>query len=234
MSEPNLARQTKPNDAADGVEPRSMSLAEIRDAVADHVDQMDGSSFVNRLLTARYRRRLFADADGRVLDVACGTGTNLQYLPESVDYCGIDLSPEMLDRAQKRFDRLERGETLLEVDAQNLEFDDDSFDTVISSMSTCMFPEPVPALNEMNRVCKPDGRILLLEHGRSSNGLVARVQDWRADERYRKMGCRWNQEPLAVVSPSELEVLDATTGTLGTITAIEARPRYGELSRPRI
>jgi ubiquinone/menaquinone biosynthesis C-methylase UbiE len=223
MNEPNLARQTNPGDA-DGVEPRPMSLAEIRDAVSEHVDEMDGSSFVNRLLTARYRRRLFADAEGRVLDVACGTGTNLQYLPESVEYRGIDVSPEMLTRAEDRFDRLKRGETLLEMDAQDLEFDANSFDTVISSMSTCMFPEPVAALNQMNRVCKPDGTVLLLEHGRSSNGLLARVQDWRADDRYRKMGCRWNQEPLAVVSPSELEVPDATTGMFGMITAIEARP----------
>jgi ubiquinone/menaquinone biosynthesis C-methylase UbiE len=223
MNEPNLARQTNPGDA-DGVEPRPMSLAEIRDAVSEHVDEMDGSSFVNRLLTARYRRRLFADAEGRVLNVACGTGTNLQYLPESVEYRGIDVSPEMLIRAEDRFDRLERGETLLEMDAQDLEFDANSFDTVISSMSTCMFPEPVAALNQMNRVCKPDGTVLLLEHGRSSNGLLARVQDWRADDRYRKMGCRWNQEPLAVVSPSELEVPDATTGMFGMNTAIEARP----------
>lgn len=143
----------------------------------DHADAMDGSSLVNRLLTARYRRQLFPRAEGRVLDVACGTGTNLRYLPSSTNYVGIDISSKMLSRASDRFDRLEPGESLLEMDAQELKFEDNSFDTVISSMSTCMFIDPVRALDEMGRVCKPEGRILLLEHGRSSFDPLVHLQE---------------------------------------------------------
>lgn len=228
MSESRFEPRIRAKDDTDGIRSRSKSLPEIRDAVADHADEMDGSSFVNRLLTARYRRRVFARAAGRVLDVACGTGTNLEYLPDSVEYVGVDISPEMLARAEDRFERLERGESLLEMDAQDLVFDDDGFDTVISSMSTCMFPDPVAALEEMGRVCAPDGRILLVEHGRSSVGPLARLQDWRADARYRKTGCRWDQNPLGIVSRSDLSVDRASTGLFGTITAIEARPRSAE------
>lgn len=223
LSDSNFEAGTRATEDADEVGPRPKTLPEVRDAVSDHVDEMDGSSFANRLLTARYRH-VFERAEGRVLDVACGTGTNYEHLPDSVDYVGIDISSEMLRRAEDRFERLERGDSLLEMDAQNLDFDDGRFETVISSMSTCMFPDPADALAEMGRVCKPDGRILLLEHGRSSVGPLARIQDWHADARYEKTGCRWNQEPLAVVSSSTLSVERFDTGLFGTITTIEARP----------
>lgn len=223
MSETQSMQTERAKDGID-IEPRSKSIPEIRSAVSDHLDEMDGSSTVNRLLTARYRRSLFPQASGRVLDVACGTGTNFEYLPEPTEYVGIDISPEMLARAEDRFESLTRGETLREMDAQDLTFDSDSFDTVISSMSTCMFPDPVVALEEMGRVCRPDGQILLLEHGGSSVGPIAWIQDWHADSRYEKTGCRWNQDPLTVVAQSGLAVKDSTGGFFGMITAIEASP----------
>lgn len=224
MSESTFEMQRHVDDEGDGIKPRSKSLPEIRDAVSEHLDEMDGSSFVNRLLTARYRRRIYTQATGRVLDVACGTGTNVAYLPDSVDYVGIDISSEMLTRAENRFHRLERGESLREMDAHALDFDDDSFDTVISSMSTCMFSDPFVALAEMERVCVPDGQILLIEHGRSSVRPLAWVQDWHADARYHKTGCRWNQDPSAIVAQSSLSVKRLRTGLLGMVTTVEARP----------
>lgn len=223
MSETQSMQPERTNDGI-GIEPRSKSISEIRCAVSDHLDEMDGSSTVNRLLTARYRHRLFPQASGRVLDVACGTGTNFEYLPEPTEYVGINISQEMLARAEDRFEPLARGETLREMDAQDLTFDSGSFDTVISSMSTCMFSDPVVALEEMRRVCRPDGQILLLEHGRSSVGPIAWIQDWHADRRYEKTGCRWNQDPLTVVAQSGLAVEESTSGFFGMITALKASP----------
>ncbi|NHN48408.1 class I SAM-dependent methyltransferase [Halostella sp. JP-L12] len=201
-----------------------MSLDEIRGIYADQAKWMARMDWVNRLFTGRYRRRLFWNARGRVLDVACGTGTNRRYLPDAVDYIGVDLSPAMLREAEARFEELERGESLFEMDAAALEFPDDSFDTVVSSLSTCTFPDPDAALGEMARVCKPDGRVLLLEHGRSDVGAIARFQDWRADAHYEKHGCRWNQDPAAVVAGTGLEILSTRSAALGIVTAIEARP----------
>lgn len=203
---------------------RPKTLDEIRAVYSDRANWMDRMSWIDRLLVGRYRRRLFRRANGRVLDVACGMGTNVRYLPATVDYVGIDISPEMLRKAEARYDQLERGETLREMDAQDLEFPTDSFDTVISSLSTCTFPDPVETLQEMSRVCKPDGQILLLEHGRSDVGLIARFQDWRADAHYEKHGCRWNQEPLDIVSRTGLSVCGYATAMFGIITLIEARP----------
>ncbi|MFC7771728.1 class I SAM-dependent methyltransferase [Salinirubellus sp. GCM10025899] len=201
------------------------SIADVRETYRDQAATIDRMSWLNRLLTGRYRRRLFGDANGRVLDVACGVGTNARYLPEDREYVGVDISPEMLARAAQRLDDRPRETTLHEMDAQDLAFPDDSFETVISSLSTCTFPDPIEALSEMGRVCAPDGQILLLEHGRSSVGPIARFQDWRADAHFEKHRCRLNQNPLDTVARSPLAVVETSSAFLGIITAIEARPK---------
>ena len=208
----------------DRLDRRSKSPDELRDLYADQAEWMGRMDWCNRLLTGGYRRHLFWNARGRVLDVACGTGTNRRYLPDAVEYVGVDLSPAVLREADARFDDLVLGESLLEMDAQALDFPEDSFDTVISSLSTCTFPDPDAALGEMARVCKPDGRVLLLEHGRSKVGPVARFQDWRADAHFEKHGCRWTQEPTAVVAGTGLAVLSSRSSMLGIVTEIVARP----------
>ncbi|NHN41287.1 class I SAM-dependent methyltransferase [Halorubellus sp. JP-L1] len=202
----------------------SQSIDDVRDTYREQAATIDRTSWLNRALTGRYRRRLFGDARGRVLDVACGIGTNARYLPEDCEYVGVDVSPEMLANAEERLAQSSRETTVHEMNAQDLTFDDDSFETVVSSLSTCTFPDPVAALSEMARVCTPNGRIRLLEHGRSSVGAVARFQDWRADAHFEKHSCRWNQKPLEVVSRAPLEVVDSSTRFLGMITAIRARP----------
>lgn len=200
------------------------SIADVRETYRERAATVDRTSRIDRLLTGRYRRSLFGDASGRVLDVACGIGTNARYLPEDSEYVGIDVSPEMLARAAQRLDDRPRETALHEMDAQDLAFPDDSFETVISSLSTCTFPDPVEALSEMGRVCAPDGRVLLLEHGRSSVGAIARFQDWRADAHFERHRCRWNQDPLEIASRSPLTVVDSSTALLGIVTAVEARP----------
>ena len=211
---------------------RTASRSDIRDVYADQADMMARLNWLNRGLTGRYRR-LFGRAEGRVLDVACGTGLNARYLPEDTEYVGIDLSPDMLEKAKRTLDGLGREATLREMDAEDLDFPDDSFDTVISSLSTCTFPNPREALSEMNRVCKPDGRVLLVEHGRSSVGPIARFQDWRADAHYEKHACRWNQDPAALVAESDLEPVAIETALLGIITTVEARPGSPAVLRDR-
>jgi len=219
---PETTSQSRDTPFLAGHQPHS--LDDVRETYREQAATIDRMSWLNRALTGRYRRRLFGTAGGRVLDVACGLGTNVRYLPEDSEYVGIDISADMLANAETRLAQTNRETTLHEMNAQALEFSDDSFDTVISSLSTCTFPDPIEALSEMGRVCAPDGRILLLEHGRSSVGPIARFQDWRADAHFEKHSCRWNQEPLEVVSESSLSVDDSSTALLGMITAIEARP----------
>jgi len=118
----------------------------------------------------------------------------------------------------------DRDADLYEMDAQNLAFPDNSFDTVISALSTCTFPNPVAALNEMARVCRPDGRILLLEHGESDASLLARYQHWRRDAHYATQGCRLTQEPMDHVTAANLTAETVETALFGIITTVEATP----------
>lgn len=202
---------------------RVASLDRIRETYASQADRMARLSWLNRLVTGRYRSRLFGRAAGRVLDVACGTGLNLRYLPETVEYVGVDISPEMLATARKRHGKTP-GVSFQEMDAGSLAFAEDSFDTVISSLSTCTFPDPVEALREMGRVCRPGGRVFLVEHGRSDVGPIARLQEWRAETHFENHACRLTQRPLEHVDAAGLDVRETTTGLFGTLTAIEAAP----------
>ncbi|WP_254532877.1 class I SAM-dependent methyltransferase [Natrinema gelatinilyticum] len=200
------------------------SIADVRETYREQAAMIDRMSWLNRLLTGRYRQRLFGAASGRVLDVACGVGTNARYLPAGSEYVGIDISTEMLAKAEQRLEDHPRETRFYEMDAQDMKFPNDSFETVISSLSTCTFPDPAEALSEMGRVCTPDGQILLLEHGRSSVDPIARFQDWRADAHFEKHSCRWNQNPLKTVSQSPLTIVESSTALLGSVTAIKARP----------
>jgi ubiquinone/menaquinone biosynthesis C-methylase UbiE len=203
---------------------RSMTAGDVEDTYDDQADTYARFDRLDRLFTGRYRRRQFGDATGRVLDVACGTGTNFPYVPASADLVGVDLSAEMLAHARDRLDDLRRDADLHRMDAQHLAFPDDSFDTVVSALSTCTFPDPVAALDEMARVCKPGGRVRLFEHGESDVGPVARFQRWRSDAHYEQHGCRWTQDPLDHVAAADLVVESADTSFLGMLTTVDAVP----------
>lgn len=219
--------QTELTNERDSVASRSKTIAEIDDVYARYADWIDRLAVLDRLKTGRYRRRQFGDVDGRVLDVACGTGTNFPYFRDRAEVVGVDVSPEMLAKARETLEELPITGDLHRMDAQSLAFPTDSFQTVVSALSTCTFPDPVAALDEMARVCRPGGRVLLLEHGRSDVAPLARYQEWRADAHFERSGCRLTQEPLEVVGASGLTVVETDTALLGTITTIEAVPPGG-------
>ena len=125
-----------------------------------------------------WRERLWSLVRGpEVLEVGVGTGKNLAFYPDGVRVTGVDLTPGMLDRARKRAAVLNRDVTLLLGDAQNLEFPDASFDTVVATFVFCSVSDPVMGLRELGRVVKPDGQILLMEHVRSAKTLVGELMD---------------------------------------------------------
>jgi ubiquinone/menaquinone biosynthesis C-methylase UbiE len=202
-----------------------MSNEEIATAYADVADKLARWRRLDRLFAGRYRRRQFENANGRVLDVACGTGRNFGYLSSSSEVVGIDISDAMIDHAREELDRLGLDGAVYQMDAQELEFPDSSFDTVISSFSTCTFPDPVAALHEMERVCTHDGEIRLLEHSRSTATPLARLQDWRADAHYEKNGCRLNHEPVETIEHAGLQIENASSEFFGLITAVDVAPR---------
>jgi ubiquinone/menaquinone biosynthesis C-methylase UbiE len=210
--------------AAGGTGRPGKSPDELRTIYDDAASRFERFDWFGHRLVGGYRRRLFERARGRVLDVACGTGANFRYVPPECDLVGVDLSEEMLDAAAREAERVERDVTLQQADATELPFPDDSFETVISSLSTCTFPDPVAVLREMGRVCAPDGRILLLEHGRSSVGPIAGVQDRLAPRHFDSMGCRWNQEPASLVEEAGLRIGAIERDLLGVLTSMVVVP----------
>jgi ubiquinone/menaquinone biosynthesis C-methylase UbiE len=130
----------------------------------------------------------------------------------------------MLSAARKRAAKLSMNVSPLLADAEALPFPDRSFDTVVSSLTTCTFPNPVAALREMARVCRTNGKILLLEHGRSDREWLGRWQDRRADSFAKQLGCHWNREPLKLVWKAGLKINAAQRFFFGIFHQIEATP----------
>ena len=113
----------------------------------------------------------------RVLEVGVGTGINTSLYPTNCQVTGIDLSASMLEKARERVAREGlRNVRLLEMDAANITFADDSFDIVYAPYLVSVVPDPVKVVREMRRVCRPGGKIIVLNHFRSANVVLSRME----------------------------------------------------------
>ena len=106
----------------------------------------------------------------RLLEVGVGTGINACLYPRDCKVTGIDFSAPMLEKARERFARKGvRNVGLQEMDAEKLKFADDTFDIVYAPYVISVVPDPVAVVKEMMRVCRPGGRVIILNHFRSKN-----------------------------------------------------------------
>ena len=121
-----------------------------------------------RLFGSEHRSWACSRAVGDTLEVAIGTGLNLPHYPPGVRLTGIDLTPEMLAKAGIRARSIGREIDLQEADALNLPFDESSFDTVVCTYTLCSVPDEAQAIAEMKRVLRPEGRLILVDHVRST------------------------------------------------------------------
>jgi len=122
-------------------------------------------------------RRMGIKSGDRVLEVGVGTGINAALYPRDCAVTGIDLSSSMLEKAHDRIARKGvRNVRLMQMDAANLKFADDTFDIVYAPYVISVVPDPVAVTREMRRVCKPGGRIVILNHFLSDNPFVARIE----------------------------------------------------------
>lgn len=156
---------------------------------------------------ARWRSRIIKNANGRVLEVGVGVGSNFPYYDkENVQVTGVDFSLEMIKRAKQAASDFHIYAEFLQEDVDELRFESNSFDCIVSTLSLCSYPEPVVTLSNFSNWCRKDGTILLMEHGLSSNPLLSYTQRV-IDPLFQKIsGCHCNRNILKIIEESKLQV----------------------------
>lgn len=139
-------------------------------------------------------------ANGKVLEIGSGTGLNFPYYQHAEKVVAIEPEPLMRN---KSFHRAKEAVVPIEViaaDAEKLPFPDNTFDTVIGTLVLCTIPDPKRALEEVQRVCKPDGQILFFEHVRLQHPVWGSIQDWLTPLwKHLCDGCHLNRNSLELI-----------------------------------
>ncbi|MFV1952092.1 MAG: class I SAM-dependent methyltransferase [Nitrospinota bacterium] len=142
----------------------------------------------------------------KVLDVGVGTGLSLPVYPRHCYVTGIDLSAEMLKKAREKVERLNLSHvTLREMDAMNLDFEDDTFDYVIATFVISVVPDPIKMISEMKRVSKNGGKIVIVNHFQSQNKFIAKIEEWFSPLS-RKIGWRSDLSLDNLVKNANIEI----------------------------
>lgn len=182
---------------------------------------------------AELKSALLADANGRVLEIGVGTGLSFVHYPEVDELVGVDPSEPMLRRARRRAEEIGRDVTLVEAPAEALPFEDDSFDTVVSLTVLCTVEDPARTLGEIRRVLRPGGRLLFLEHVRSSDPKRARAQDrFERPWGWISGGCHPNRRTLNEIETAGFEVTDLEESEIEHVPSL-VRPHITGTAVPR-
>jgi ubiquinone/menaquinone biosynthesis C-methylase UbiE len=196
-------------------------IRRLQDKEAPRYDRQ--ISFFERILFGGGREWVCSRAEGQVLELAAGTARNLPFYPDGIKLTAVELSPEMLMIARKRAKRLSRGVELREGDVQDLDFPDESFDTVVCTLGLCTIPDPRRAVAEARRVLRPGGRLLLLEHVRSPSTPVRAVQRMLDPLAVRFEGDHLTREPLEYLEAEGFEVERLERSKWGIVERVVAR-----------
>lgn len=195
-------------------------MKNINDVISKRYSRVSSIyDWMDNMIKHDWRVSLLKQVRGDVLEVGVGTGANLLYYPEDATVTGIDFSEGMLKQAYKKISKhrkLKEKVRLIKMDAQHMEFPDHSFDFVISTCVFCSVPDPIQGLKEMRRVCKPEGKILMLEHMRSENRILGPAMDILNPVIVRLWGANINRRTLDNIHQAGLTI-DQNDELMGTI-----------------
>ncbi|HEU5142629.1 MAG TPA: class I SAM-dependent methyltransferase [Solirubrobacterales bacterium] len=153
------------------------------------------------------RRQLVGQAKGRTIDIGSGTGANLELYPREVELVMTEPDPHMARQLRRKLGEADREVEFVQAGAEDLPFEDASFDSAVFTLVLCTVPNQRAALVEVSRVLKPGGRMLFLEHVRSESPKLARWQD-RLEKPWRFIGdgCHCNRDTVAAIEASPLVI----------------------------
>ena len=185
---------------------RERIFAALYDPLGAHWEKEHGAAL---------RRKLVAEASGRVLEVGVGTGQSFVHYPQVDELVGVEPSEPMLRRARGRAAETGRAVTLVQAPAEQLPFENESFDTVVTMAVLCTVDDPERSLREIRRVLRPGGRFRFLEHVRAPSPKLARWQD-RLERPWGFVagGCHPNRRTLETIEGAAFEVVDLEQGEL--------------------
>ncbi len=193
------------------------------DRLAFFYDLMEAP--IERYRFSAWRTRLREKIIGEhVLEVGVGTGKNLTYYPRGMKTTAVDISPRMLQKAQNMATKLGIEVDLMEMDVQDLAFPDHVFDTIFATFVFCSVPDPVLGLRELRRVCKPGGRLLLLEHMRPGNPILGVLFDLLNPMVVRMMGANINRKTVENIRKAGWRILVEDRLHSDIVRWIEAEP----------
>lgn len=180
-------------------------------------DLREGSDFRRGV----HKRALFQRIRGRTLFIAIGTGIDIKHLPANQEIIGVDNSRVMIEKSRARAELFPGRVRLIQGDAGNLSFADDTFDTVATSCTMCSVPDPARAFAELHRVLKQDGQLLMFEHVRSGNPLLGIVLDIMTLFT-RRNGTQMNRDTLLAAKEGGFRILDVQPLFLDIILSVVA------------
>ena len=173
---------------------------------------------------SKYRRKIFHQADGDVLEVGVGTGLNFSHYKGIKKLTAVDFSEPMIAEAKKEAGRYPFPVEFIRGDAEAVEFKENSFDTIVSSLSFCSYNNPVKLLNKFNLWCKEGGQILLLEHGLVEFKVFQVLQRAIDPLTMRMIGCHQNRDIEKIAASSNLEMIKVERHVIGALYLIQAKP----------
>ncbi|GED70727.1 SAM-dependent methyltransferase [Brevibacillus reuszeri] len=177
----------------------------------------------------KWREKLIGSAKGKVLEVAVGAGANFYFYPKNVDVTAVDFSGAMLSKAKESATASNVRATFIQSDIESISFPENAFDTIVSTFSFCGYEHPVRLLESFNRWCKPDGQILLMEHGLSSNRLIGSTQKIIKPVFLRVVGCHLDRNMINIFQHSPIHIHHMERYKFNTVHLVWASPNKGLL-----
>jgi ubiquinone/menaquinone biosynthesis C-methylase UbiE len=186
-------------------------------------------------LARKGREEIVGGANGRVLEIGCGTGASFPYYRDAAsELIATDPDPYMLERARKRAAKVGRPIEIQLAPAEELPFEDESFDTVVSIWVMCHARDPAKALSEVKRVLRPEGEFRFFEHVRYDHDFGAFWQDlitpvWK---RLLASGCHPNRDTARSIREAGFVIQQLDSLKLKSIIADPTRPSIRGVARP--